>query len=169
MAGGGPLAWLRLASLPRAQYCNVVTAQRLLTMAGDTLFNETVDGVAAANSSQIVWQGVPVVAPDRVLLARCNELPDNRHFFAPLKDLPLLPDIHVEAGIDAINISARRYTFGIGLYSESKAMRFSDNFFDLASGESRTVQIEGGSPPLVTVRSIYNLDSSDNALFARGH
>ena len=129
----------------------IVGFVRLVTLAGDTIEHVALDCTAVANASRIIWQGTPDAAANRVLIGRSPAFPDCRHFFAPLKDIPLQPKISIGVGHEEITISADRYSYGIGLFAQDPATRFSDNFFDLAAGESRKVSISGSCPAAITV------------------
>lgn len=126
----------------------------LVTMEGALLECFPLGDTIAANESRMVWQGKPTGAPGHVLVARSPSFPDNRHFFAPLKDLPLLSNLKIERSENAITVSAVHYAHGIGLYASNPEARFSDNFFDLAAGESRTVAVTNALAEAIMVRPI---------------
>ena len=135
----------------------------LVTTAGDTLFEEVLEFRVPANCAAPFWRGSPEGAPDRVLTVRSKQFPDNRHLFAPPMHLsgigePIVVGWETTTGGVILTINAPRYAYGVHLTADDPAARFSDNWFDLAAGESRTVVVSGGPGELaagnVTVRSI---------------
>jgi hypothetical protein len=81
-----------------------------------------------------------------VLLVRSPQFDGNRHFFAPLKNLPqgLAPAIAIEQ-LDPhtlrVTLTATNYVFGVRLLSAHAASEFSDNYIDLCAGESRSITV----------------------------
>ena len=95
--------------------------------------------------------------------ARDNILPANRHFLAPIKDLerpaPPAPEIKFEqrgAHEIAVHLGAAAYLYFVHLLVADERTRFSDNYFDLADGETKTVVVRNEavalSPDNVAVR-----------------
>ncbi|WP_152616540.1 beta-mannosidase [Sphingomonas sp. ERG5] len=134
-----------------------------VTLDGASLTREDVKLFAPANAAEAIWSGRPEGAADRILLVRSRQVEGNRLFFVPIKDIPFAgrPEARIGA-IDAntleVTVSATRYAYGVMLYAEDAATRFSVNGFDLAGGESRTVLVSNARRPIavgdVTVRSI---------------
>ena len=90
--------------------------------------------------------------------------PDNRHFFAAIKDLRR-PSPSLEVDITPVRdvelhvrVSAAAYAYFVHLIVPDESVRYSDNYFDLAPGESRAIVVTrpGGrlTPDMVTVRSL---------------
>lgn len=76
-----------------------------------------------------------------------NKFPANRHFFAAIKDLqrePVEPEMEirqVEEGELEIELSAPAYAYFVHLTHPDENTRYSDNYFDLESGNSRIVRV----------------------------
>jgi beta-mannosidase len=143
-----------------------VTA-RLGTFAGDLLWEENLRVRVAANSSRPIrrWERSQVGGgADRYLSVRSTRslVPPNRIFFAAVKDLqrvPVKPEAAVTPGTHyelRVRLQAPGYAYFVHLAVPDEATRFSDNYFDLEPGESRTVVVtnEQGSlvPEMITVR-----------------
>jgi beta-mannosidase len=139
---------------------------RLRTFAGDTVWEESLPVRVGANSSRPVgrWEGSKNNAqPDRYLSVRSTDgmCPPNRHFFAAIKDLrrtPLRLEVAITPGGDhelQIHLQASEYAYFVHLITPDDAASFSDNYFDLAPGESRTIIVasEQGNlaPETITV------------------
>lgn len=94
-----------------------------------------------ANASVMVWQGK--MAPDlgQILTVRGDHFPPNRLLPAPIKDMDLAPDpgltCHVEG--NRLTVTASFYALAVRAETDDPAVRFDDNHFDLAGGESRTI------------------------------
>jgi beta-mannosidase len=112
---------------------------------GGADWREAVAFDVPANSSQCLWRGP--AATDRILTVRGATFPANRHLGRPVKDLALDPDPGLSVAWRAIDgamhvsLRATRYALGLHLRSDNPRLRFDDNHFDLAGGESRTVMI----------------------------
>ena len=87
-------------------------------------------------------------------------VPGNRHFFAPVKDLqyiPSQPEItitpHSEHELH-VHMRAVTYTYFLHLIVPDERTHFTDNYFDLEAGESRTIVVTNRSialtPEMVT-------------------
>jgi beta-mannosidase len=112
------------------------------------------------------WPGRTTVAssPDRYLSVSSNQdrFPFNRHFFAAIKDLkraPVEPDVEITPRGDhelVVRLEAPAYAYFVHLEVPHEATRFSDNHFDLASGEGREVLVTNEQrrikPEMVRVR-----------------
>jgi len=126
----------------------IVTARiELVTLAGAALSITELQVSVPATASLSIWQGHSAAAADRVLLVRSPQFEGNRHFFAVLKDMPFGPDApamdieQVDAHTLRVTLTATNYIYGARLLTSHAATRFSDNFFDLFSGESRSISI----------------------------
>ncbi len=132
---------------------------RLGTFDGADIWTEEHAVTMPAHASQAVlrWEaGRLDGAPDRYLTVRSagEVFPANRHFFAAIKDLqrtPVAPVVSVTSvGPRELRIELRAtvYAYFVHLLSPDEATRFSDNYFDLAPRESRTVTVTNASTPL---------------------
>ncbi len=123
---------------------------QLGTFAAGAIWTERHQVQVPANSSQVVWQGEAphiIARPDHYLLVRSpfGRFPPNRHFFAAIKDL-LRPAVEPEISISAngehelsVQVFAPRYLYYFHVIVPHEHTHFSDNYFDLAAGEGRTV------------------------------
>lgn len=155
---GGVELWLTNDTL--VDFEDAITV-RLSTFGGDVLWEEQMTTRAPANSSQVVgfWNAARLApAPDRYLAVRMtgDHSPANRHFFAAIKDLrraPAAPEM-VVTPVDAhelrVDLTAptAAYTLFVHLLVPHGATRFSDNYFDLAPGERRTITVTNRMVPL---------------------
>jgi beta-mannosidase len=163
LGGGGVELWVTNDTL--GEVADDVTV-RLRTFAGDTVWEENLPVRVGANSSRPVgrWEGSKANGqPDRYLSVRSTEglYPPNRHFFAAIKDLwrtPVRPEATIMPSGDnelQIHLRASEYAYFVHFTTPHEAVRFSDNYFDLEPGESRTITItsERGNltPEMVTV------------------
>jgi hypothetical protein len=116
---------------------------------------------AAPSSSTCVagWSASELGAgPDRVLLvsSRDSSTPANRLFFAQPKDLDRAPakvaaDVHGRT----VTLTADAYALFVHVLCDDPTVRFDDNYFDLTSGESRTITSNTPfDPTSLTVRSL---------------
>jgi beta-mannosidase len=88
-------------------------------------------------------------APNRYLSvsSRQDSFPFNRHFFAAIKDLeraPVEPHVEISPTGDhrlSVRLEAPTYAYFVHLEVSHEATRFSDNYFDLAPGEQRTISV----------------------------
>jgi beta-mannosidase len=123
------------------------------TFAGGRLWQEQQQVRIPANSSQMVWRGEAqriIGGPDHYLVVRSGGqlFPPNRHFFAPIKDLDLSADVQPDVTITPngqhqllVHLHAPAYLFYVHLLVPDEHIHFSDNYFDLAPGESRTISV----------------------------
>jgi beta-mannosidase len=125
---------------------------RLRTFAGDTVWEENVHVRIAANDSRPIrrWERDEVGGrPENYLSVRSTEglCPPNRHFFAAIEDLrrtPVRPEATVTPGGDnqlQVRLRASEYAYFVHLTTPDEAVRYSDNYFDLEPGESRTIVV----------------------------
>jgi beta-mannosidase len=93
---------------------------------------------------------------DRYLAVRSagERFPANRHFAVAIKDLqrePVKPAVTVQAAAEGaleVSISAPAYVYFFHLTHPSEFTRYSDNYFDLEPGETRTIKIWNEKGPL---------------------
>ena len=162
---GGVELWITNDTRAAVQDSVTVT---LGTFGGEALWEETREVVVDALTSRAVrrWSAHEAAAgPDRYLTARSSGrlFPDNRHFFAAIQDLRRVP---VELAVDVapvsdrelrVTVSAPVYAYFVHLVVPDEQARLSDNYFDLAPGQSRTVVVihpERLTPNMVTVLSL---------------
>jgi beta-mannosidase len=118
--------------------------------ASGTLWEESCQVRVAANSSQPVWRsaaGQIMAGPDSYISVHAaNKLcPANRHFFHPIKELqrtPTQPEITITShgGHEIrVHLHAVTYTYFLHLSVPDEHTHFTDNYFDLEAGESRTI------------------------------
>lgn len=160
---GGLELWITNDTLAAIEETAVV---RLATFGGEVLKEETLGFSVPANSSVCVetWTAEDLPGgPDRYVAVRQDDLfPANRHFFAPVKDLqrPLANVlVEYEARDDhamRVTLSATGYAFFVNLHVPDEATQYSDNFFDLGPGESRTITVTNATlaltPEQIAVR-----------------
>ena len=132
---------------------------RLGTFDGAAVWTEDHAIAAPVRGSQAVqrWDaGRLDGAPDRYLAVRSasDVFPANRHFFAAIKDLrraPSAPEVTVSAVGPrelTVHLRATAYAYFVHLLALDETARFSDNYFDLAPGESRAITVTNASAPL---------------------
>ncbi len=121
--------------------------------AGGTVWSDSITASVGVNRVEMVWraEGKRLASDRRHVLtvrARDNIFPTNRHFFAPIKDLdrPLLPGpgINIEQRGEheiAVHLATSAYLYFVHLLAADERTRFSDNYFDLANGETKTVLV----------------------------
>jgi beta-mannosidase len=125
---------------------------RLRTFEGEKIWEENLETHVPANSSRLVarWTADRVSSsPERYLSVSSDHyrFPSNRHFFAPIKDLrrePVEPDVDItqtEENELKVRLGASAYAYFVHLEVPDGAVRFSENYFDLESGEERTISV----------------------------
>ncbi len=135
----------------RSTYQDNLTV-RYASLEGNSLFEESFEVTVAAGLSCPVrkWLAADLKAGTSHYLAVRSHQPEvamNRHFFAPLHDLPLFgaPRLEIEQ-ISLhrlqLRISADAYVAGISVNSPSLSARASEGHFDLQAGETTLVVIE---------------------------
>ena len=140
----------------------------MMTFDGVTLWQETIAGTVPPTASCAVWRsspGHPDAAPDRVLTVRSSQFADNRLFFAPLKTLPFAatePSMDVRAADDgalSVTLTGTGYHHFVHLLATDARTTFSDNYFDLQPGETRTVRVAAAgtalTPASITLGSFH--------------
>ncbi len=140
----------------------------LRSFGGEIAWSKAVAARIEATESRCVWRvdSADLVRDPRHVMtvrARDGSVPANRHFFAPIKDLdrpaPPAPGIQFEsrsAHEMAVHLDAAAYLYFVHLLVNNERTHFSDNYFDLAGGESRTVIVRNDAlvltPERITVR-----------------
>jgi beta-mannosidase len=104
--------------------------------------------VAEPYSSQPVWSAAGVAAADRVawVSEASGLVPDNRCFFAALKELPLgkgTVDVEVEPldGGARVHLTSRGYSYFAKVTTPEPGPRFSTNYLDLRDGQHAVVEV----------------------------
>jgi beta-mannosidase len=132
---------------------------RFGTFANGTVWEESCQIRVMANSSQVVWHGNPekmTADPGSYLSVHSagSLFPANRHFFSAIKDLqrtPAQPEITITPDGEHtlyVHLRAVTYTYFLHLLVPDEHTHFSDNYFDLEAGESRTIIITNSFLPL---------------------
>jgi len=130
----------------------------------------SVDVEVGSNASHEVWtlpSTWPAPTPGHALRVRSasGAFPDNRLFFAAIKDLRRPRDVKLEVSVTQrdphtleVTLQAPAYTLFAHLIVPHGWTRFSDNHFDLLAGERRTITVSNPDvvlrPEDVTVRSV---------------
>lgn len=127
---------------------------------GATLWSETVHYAVPDNGSQPVWSGAAErigADPSRVLIVRAKDeaFPANRLFFAAIKDLvrdkaaqPQAEFRQVSPNEVEVTLIAPAYLYFVQMLLSSETAIVSDNYFDMAAGERRTIRIVDPARPL---------------------
>jgi beta-mannosidase len=125
----------------------------LKAFAGGTVWSDSIAASIGANQVEMVWRAERKrLAGDRrnviTVRAHDNIFPANRHLLAPIRDLerpaPPAPEIKFEqrgAHEIAVHLRAAAYLYFVHLLVADERTRFSDNYFDLADGETKTVVV----------------------------
>ncbi|HUO11395.1 MAG TPA: glycoside hydrolase family 2 protein [Caulobacteraceae bacterium] len=152
--GGAMELWVVNDTLAPVKGEATVALQRF---SGEVLWSRTIAADVGPNESRCVWRGEAAGGASEVLTVRSatDAFPANRVFFVPIKDLdratPAAPDVRIEAaGSDEVRvtISARDYLFFVHLLNADEATCYSDNYFDLAAGETRVITVRNPVRPL---------------------
>jgi beta-mannosidase len=138
--------WLSNDTLAPLHDTLAITLERLH---GGVAWREEIAIAVAANSSIAVWKGSAPQSSAHILHVRSRErrFPGNRLTLAPITDLQLVSDPgvsatqHATAGGLLLEIVAKFYALAIRLRVGDPAARFSDNYFDLAAGERKSVLV----------------------------
>jgi len=158
---GEAVLWIT-NDLPEARDGEVIVAME--DLAGHTLWSETLTYDVGPQAHVQPWRGPRPQDPGHVLRVRSptDALAENRLFGAPISrmrlDADARPRIQVEQVSDVelrVTIQADAYLPFVHLLSTRADLRFSDNYFDLATGQTRVVRIDASaplSPEAVTVR-----------------
>lgn len=125
----------------------------LKDLAGGTVWSDSIGASIGANRAEMVWRAESKrLANDRhhvlTVRARNDIFPANRYFFVPIKDLdrpaPPAPEIKFEqrsAHEIAVHLATSAYLYFVHLQIADERTRFTDNYFDLADGETMTVVV----------------------------
>ncbi|MDO4380130.1 MAG: hypothetical protein Q4D20_04565 [Clostridia bacterium] len=127
--------------------------------------------VRAFSSSGVTKIGFdPAERESKILIARLvdndgNVLGENRLILCENKDLKLFdPNLKIETSVRAgkvyLTVTAEKYARYVELSCEKETSDFSENFFDLSAGESKTVEIFNpcaGLSEMLSVRSLFDV------------
>lgn len=125
---------------------------RAMQFDGKSLWNQEVPVTVPANTSLAVarWSKDELdPAPDKFLSVQSAEekFPANRHFFTAIKDLrravpePRMGLWQSNPNEVEVTVSAEAYVYFFHLTHKSEHTRYSDNYFDLLPGETRTIRV----------------------------
>jgi beta-mannosidase len=152
---GAVALWLVNDTLEPAVVEATVT---LAGLDGTFFWEETVAATVAANRGERIWTAAAArigPATDRILTVRSPGFATNRQLFASLKDLPLAtsePEVSIRPTGDGdltATLTGTGYHPLVHLASARAKTTFSDNHFDLAAGETRTVRVSNADAGLV--------------------
>ena len=127
--------------------------------------------VRAFSSSGVTGIGFnPTERKSKILIARLvdndgNVIGENRLILCENKDLKLFdPNLKIETSVRAgkvyLTVTAEKYARYVELSCEKETSDFSENFFDLSAGESKTVEIFNpcaGLSEMLSVRSLFDV------------
>jgi beta-mannosidase len=119
------------------------------TFDGVVISEASVDVALAAGESRVVWSAEGVQRADAYAWVSGRGVPDNRLFFAEIKDVPFGESslrwtvTPTGPGRADVTLSSSGYTFQARIESPAPGVRFSDNYLDLPDGESRTIHVSG--------------------------
>ncbi|WP_075834000.1 beta-mannosidase [Deinococcus marmoris] len=143
---GGAEVWL--TSERREEVRDTLTV-RLMDVAGQTLWTRDVDaGISHGQSHSVLRLEAGELQADGGhylrLESRGGHFEASTHFFVEIKDLRLpqtLPTLEARAQPDgslSLSVTASQYSYLVHFTSD-EVIGFSDNFFDLEAGQSRTI------------------------------
>lgn len=127
----------------------------LQTLGGDVLWREDLSYDVSSGTQVRPWRGPAPDGADQVLIVSCPDgcFAANRRLSAPIMDVPLNPTDRPRMTIRGqgefemeVKLSASGYLPLVHLASARSDLRYSDNFFDLAAGESRTIRVSATAP-----------------------
>jgi len=139
----------------------------LTRFSGDVVWTATVAVDVGVSESASIWRSNGPVegGADQVLTvtSASGQFPDNRHLFVAIKDLDrssaAAPKVEIEQRSDhelAVHLTASSWTYYVHLLVDDEHTVFSDNYFDLVAGETRTITLTNPvvplTPEVVTVR-----------------
>jgi beta-mannosidase len=155
---GGAELWITNDTLADIDDAVII---RLRTFDGQVIREWNAPVRVGPNRSECVWRATADDldgGPDRYLSARSTGevFRANRHFFTAIKDLQRGPHslqamfMTKDAHTLTAQVSAMGYAFFIYLSVAHPATRYSDNYFDLEDGETRTITITNPDIPLTS-------------------
>ncbi len=156
--GGGVSLWITNDRLIPVKGVATICLE---TFSGELVWLQTQELGIPANSSLEVkrWNaGELGPGPDRYLRVESQsaQFPTNRHFFCAIKDLvrqPVQPKMIVTQESKhalIVELRASQYAFFVHLTHPSEFTRYSDNYFDLAPGETHIVRVWSESDTIST-------------------
>ena len=89
------------------------------------------------------------------------------HFFLPKQKDMNYPkcnisfDVREADGVCEVSVSSDSFARGVYLYADGLDLHFSDNFFDLLPGETRTVTVRTDAAPEILRQSLKTMSLSD--------
>ena len=120
------------------------------TLSGETIWQRKVEARVVANDSKCIWKmgrGELGAEVGQVLWVRSPQFPDNRVFFAPVKDLRVSPE-KPEMKIEQMNPNRLRVALTGGTYhcfvhivAPHPATHFSDNYVDIFRDETKRIDV----------------------------
>ncbi|NGY05579.1 glycoside hydrolase family 2 protein [Solimonas terrae] len=150
--GGEVELWVTNDTLGAVQ---VEATVSLLRLDGIPLWRREIAATVAGNAAGMVWRidrATLAASAEHVLVVRSPQFPANRLLFAPFKNLalsPADPTLRLRplagGGIEAV-LEGRGYHHFVHLLVQDASARFSDNYFDLCAGETRTIEITAQHP-----------------------
>jgi len=139
-----------------ADFDDTITVRQVSFM-GNVFWEKQMTLSIPANTSVEVARFDPEPSPaDRYTSVRSAiaGFPANRHFYVPIKDLqrePVKPEVNmraIENGAVEVTITAPAYIYFFHLTHPSEFTRYSDNYFDLEPGETRTEKVWNEKGPV---------------------
>ncbi|WP_409514441.1 glycoside hydrolase family 2 protein [Brevundimonas sp.] len=122
---------------------------------GTTEWCETFAFSAPANGHVVAWRGRAPKSSHHVLRVASSDgvFEPNRQFSVPVRHLALASDMRPSVTIErlapaslSIRLTSSVHLPFVHLVSDRPDLRFSDNHFDLAAGEVRTIAVTGSTP-----------------------
>lgn len=141
---------------------------------GHVVWRETIGVQIAANAHARAWRGPKLTGHDVVLRVWSADeaFPANRLFAAPIAELNLsntAPNAEISrlaSNALSVRLTADTYTPFVHVDSARPDLRCSDNYFDLAAGETRTIIVSATSaigPHDIAIRAWRNEQSKVHA------
>ena len=124
----------------------------LKRLEGGSDWREDVDYQIAAHASAPVWRGKAAASTGRLLRVQSADgaFAANRYLLAPIATLALKPGAQpavtvsqVDADTLHVALAADTYLAFVHLTTDRADLRFSDNYFDMVAGETRSVTVRG--------------------------
>lgn len=115
----------------------------LMSFDGRQDWRTDVPFIVEGNQSVMIWRGEIGARVNHVLTVRAPSglFPDNRLLPAPVKDLALPSDPGLTWRVVGARVSVTAAQYALSVYVDARddSVRFDDNYFDLAAGETRTI------------------------------